>query len=64
MGGQTEGCKPTGKVEWLPEVSIGPVLRRGSQKTSRNDLAVQVPPKFFCVVQGGLLCVLKKQAVK
>lgn len=33
-----------GKVEWLPEVfAIGPILRRGSQKTPRNDLAVHVP---------------------
>lgn len=33
-----------GKVEWLPVVfAIGPILRRGSQKTSRNDLAIHVP---------------------
>lgn len=33
-----------GNIGWLPEVSaVGPILRRGSQKTSRNDLAVHIP---------------------
>lgn len=33
-----------GKVGWLPEVfAVGPIFRRGSQKTPTNDLAVHVP---------------------
>lgn len=48
-----------GKVEWLPVVfAIGPILRRGSQKTSRNDLAIHVPCSSMGT-QGSLIFTLK-----
>lgn len=43
--------------------AVSQILKRGSQKTLRNDSVVHVP-KIFYVVLAGLIYVLKKQALK